>query len=37
VTIPNSVTTKLGGAGAITIRNQAGSVQVLVDTNGWYG
>ena len=37
VTIPNSVTTKLNAAGAITIRNAEGTVDVIADTNGWYG
>ena len=36
-TIPNSVTSKLGPTGGISVRNAAGDVHVLVDTAGWYG
>jgi hypothetical protein len=36
-TIPNSVTTKLSAGGAVTMRNFAGTVHVIADTNGWYG
>lgn len=37
ITIPNSVTTKLNAAGAITVRNHAGTTHVIADVAGWYG
>jgi hypothetical protein len=35
-TVPNRVVVKLGTGGQITIFNSAGSVQVVVDVNGWF-
>ncbi|HVL02953.1 MAG TPA: hypothetical protein VM386_00815 [Acidimicrobiales bacterium] len=36
-TIPNSVTTKLGAGGAISVRNANGDVHVIADAAGWCG
>ncbi|TAL19770.1 MAG: hypothetical protein EPN99_09995, partial [Frankiales bacterium] len=36
VTVPNLVTVPLGTGGAITLRNNAGSVHLIADLAGWY-
>ena len=36
-TIPNAVSAALGASGRIAVRNEAGTVDVLVDVAGWYG
>lgn len=36
-TVPNAVTAALGTSGRIAVRNEAGTVDVLVDVAGWYG
>jgi hypothetical protein len=35
-TAPNMVIAKVGADGSISIRNNSGSVQVIVDIAGWY-
>lgn len=35
-TVPNLVTVPLGQGGAVTLRNNAGSVHLLADLAGWY-
>jgi hypothetical protein len=37
LTVPNLVVVKLGTGGAIDIRNDAGTTNVVVDVMGWYG
>ena len=33
----NAITTKLPASGAISIRNDVGTTDVIADTAGWYG
>ena len=35
-TVPNLVTVRIGSAGAVTLRNSGGSVQLIADLAGWY-
>jgi hypothetical protein len=35
-TVPNLVVAALGGAGAVTMYNHAGSVHVVADAVGWF-
>lgn len=35
-TVPNLVTVPLGAGGAVTLRNNAGSVHLIADLAGWY-
>jgi len=37
LTIPNAVTTGLGVSGAISLFNNSGNVNVVVDASGWFG
>ena len=37
LTIPNAVTVKLGTAGALSVYNLSGNVDVITDVAGWFG